>query len=458
VGVRALALIDGEHYPPVVIDALRALGGRFTFVAAVFLGGTEKISGGEDDQTLSLRYGIPVHRGSAQGDGVETALERYRPDVVVDLSDEPVLGYRERFRLISIILARDIAYEGSDFRFTPPSFPRLSHAPSLSIVGTGKRVGKTAVSGYLTRTLQDHLPHPLWSPGVVVVAMGRGGPEVPEVIDGREARLTVADLLALHRSGRHASSDHVEDAALSGVVTVGCRRCGGGMAGGVFVSNVAEGARVANGLLPVLTVFEGSGAALPPVDTDARLLVVGAHQPREYITGLLGSYRLLVSDAVVVTMAEAPQAGPDELETLCRDIQGLRPGLPVVPVVFRPQAAKPARGRRVAYFSTARGHEAALSLHLEEREGCEVVMASGNLSDRPALLADLRSPALERADLVLTEIKAAAIDIVAEEAERRGLPVGFVDNVPVEVPPARPGDLRALALALADMAHERYGA
>src|SRR5665811_767611 len=128
---------------------------------------------------------------------------------------------------------------------------------------------------------------------VVIVPMGRGGPAAPEVIHGAGRALEAGDLLEWSRAGRHAASDHFEDAALSRVTTVGCRRCGGGMAGEPFVSNVAEGARVANSLLPTLTIFEGSGAAIPPVATDARLLVVGAHQPLDYVAGYLGTYRVL---------------------------------------------------------------------------------------------------------------------------------------------------------------------
>ncbi len=193
------------------------------------------------------------------------------------------------------------------------------------------------------------------SPGVVVVAMGRGGPAEPEVIDGRRLRLTAADLLRLSREGRHASSDHVEDAALSRVVTVGCRRCGGGMAGAPFLSNVADGARKANELGPTLTLFEGSGAALPPVATDARILVAGAHQPVDDITGYLGTYRLLVSDAVVLTMAEEPLVRKGTVAALIEGIQQVRPGMTVIPVVFRPQPSEPVEGRRVAFFSTAGG-------------------------------------------------------------------------------------------------------
>ena len=95
--------------------------------------------------------------------------------------------------------------------------------PSLAVIGTGKRVGKTAVTGHVARLLARERQ-------VVVVAMGRGGPAEPELV---EVRPTVDDLLALSRAGRHAASDHLETAALTGLPTVGCRRCGGGLAGAV---------------------------------------------------------------------------------------------------------------------------------------------------------------------------------------------------------------------------------
>ena len=62
----AIALIDGEHYPPVVVDTLRELAARYRFVAALFLGGGEKLrerqAGGLDEL-----YGLPVTRAAAAG-------------------------------------------------------------------------------------------------------------------------------------------------------------------------------------------------------------------------------------------------------------------------------------------------------------------------------------------------------------------------------------------------------
>ena len=258
--MRALVLVDGEHYAPVVRDALAAL--PYDVVGALLVGGTEKLRGGED-------YGVPLAR----------SLDELDADVVVDLSDEPVLGPRERMLWASRALALGLPYVGADFRFDPPPFHEVA-CPALAVIGTGKRVGKTAVAGHVARLLARERR-------VVVVSMGRGGPPEPEVV---ETPPGLDDLVALSRSGRHAASDHLETAALAGVPTVGCRRAGGGLAGATFDSNVLEGARAALDLDPELLVFDGSGAALPPVAADARILVTsGLHDVREG----LNAYRVL---------------------------------------------------------------------------------------------------------------------------------------------------------------------
>ncbi len=453
----AVALIDGEHYPPVVVDALSRVGGRYEFVAALFLGGSEKVEGGDLARTAQGLYGLPVVFDAEPSRGLERVLAEYTPEVVVDLSDEPVLGYEQRFSLISHSLARGVSYVGSDFHFSPPSCTRLCSTPSLSIIGTGKRIGKTAVSGFMARTLQQMLPPREGGTGVVVVAMGRGGPEQPEVVDGRGLGLSVEDLLRWSRSGRHAASDHFEDAALSRVMTVGCRRCGGGLAGEPFVSNVAEGARLAESLQPDLVVFEGSGATAPPVATDARVLVAGAQQPVEHIAGFLGTYRVLTSDALVLTMAEEPLATGEKVQQILRAVDSIKRGMQVVPVVFRPQPMTSVKGRRVAFFTTApASQQDTLRRYVEQHHECRVELVSSALSDRRALRADLARPEMQKVDTVLTEIKAAAIDVVAEAAVDMGREVVFVDNVPREVAPAETGALAELTRTLARTAHERF--
>jgi cyclic 2,3-diphosphoglycerate synthetase len=400
--MRALAIADGEHYAPVVRDALAAL--PYQFVAVWLAGGTEKLRGGED-------YGVPVV------DDLEAAIAELEPEVVFDLSDEPVLGPRERFRVASRVLARGLPYVGADFRFDPPelaSFPR----PSLSVVGTGKRVGKTAVTGHVARLLSADRD-------VVVVAMGRGGPPEPEVA---EVRPTLDRLLELSRAGRHAASDHLETAALAGVVTIGCRRAGGGLAGTPGNSNVLAGAALAAEREPDLVLFDGSGASIPPVDTGARVLVTSAAQPIEVVVGYLNAFRILVSDLVVLTGAEEG-SDHEQLEHAIHEVKEL----PVVPVVLRPRPAQPVLGRRVAYFSTApAGVHETLARHLREEYGAEVVLVSGNLARRSELRVELETV---DAEVYVVEIKAAAIDVVAEAALERGVEVVFADNqlVPVGV-------------------------
>jgi cyclic 2,3-diphosphoglycerate synthetase len=422
--MRALALIDGEHYPDVVVETLASL--RYEVVGAVFLGGTEKLGGGVPD------YGVPLWNELAD------ALLEVDADVVIDLSDEPVVGPRRRFRLASRALAHGLPYVGADFRLDPVRFAPFSH-PALAVIGTGKRVGKTAVSGHVARLLAR-------TREVVVVAMGRGGPAEPAVT---EASPTAADLLALSRSGMHAASDYLEDAALAGVVTVGARRCGSGLAGEPFASNVEEAARAAAALDPDLVVLEASGTAIPPVEAGRRIIVAGAHQRPDAVTGYLGAYRLFLSDLVVLTMCEEPLATPEQIDELRVAVAGVDPELRVIASVLRPRPAEPIAGRRVAFFSTAPAaiHDR-LRAHLEREHGAEVVLVSGSLANRGALLAELDSPAAAEAELFLTEIKAAAIDVVAEAAESRGLPVVFADNEVLPLP-GEP-DLDDAVTALAD--------
>lgn len=399
--MRALALIDGEHYAPVVRDALVEI--PHEVVGALIVGGTEKLRGDDD-------YGVPlVH-------DLDEALARFEPEVAVDVSDEPVLGPRERFRLASRLLARGIAYEGADFSLRPPEFAPFA-LPSIAIIGTGKRMGKTAVTGYAARLLAEQRD-------VVVVSMGRGGPAEPEVA---EVAPTVDDLLELSRAGAHAASDYLETAALAGVPTIGCRRAGGGLAGAPWTTNVAAGMRKALERDPDLVIFDGSGAAIPPVDADRRILVAGAHQDPALVTGYLNAYRILISDLVLLTMAEEG-TDPEAMTEAIREVKDV----PVVATVLRPRPVEEIEGRRVAFFTTASASAGELlERHLREEHGAADVTVSTNLADREKLREDLSHT---EADVYLVEIKAAAIDVVCEGAKERGVDVVFADNEVLPLP------------------------
>jgi cyclic 2,3-diphosphoglycerate synthetase len=437
-----LALIDGEHYPPVVRFALAALGQESHVVAAVFIGGTEKVDLANGLDT----YGVPVVTGDTPSQAMLSAIERYEPDAVVDLSDEPVLSAADRFSLASLALARGVEYRGADFVFTPPRARVVPCTATLGIIGTGKRVGKTSVSAYVARTLKAA------GREVVVLAMGRGGPADPELIRGDEVTLSTPDLLDLARQGKHASSDNYEDAVMSRVTTVGCRRCGGGLAGETFFSNVPDGARLADTLGKELMVLEGSGAAIPPVHADASIVVIGASRGAGYVSDYFGPYRIGRADLAVIASAEEPLASPDAVAEIRAALARVAPDLPVVATIFRPSPIEPVEGRRVFLATTAPpAIVPRLTEHLEAEHGCEVVAVSTALSDRTRLREDLAMHA-GRFDTLLTELKAAAIDVVAAAGEVAGVPTVLLDNVPVAIDGH---DLTHLVTRVAGQALER---
>jgi cyclic 2,3-diphosphoglycerate synthase len=417
--VRALAVIDGEHYASTVREALAEL--PYEFVGALMVGGTEKLRGDSD-------YGVPLY------DELEDALRELEPELVLDLSDEPVLGPAARFRVASRVLAAGIPYAGADFRFEPPELEAFP-LPSLAVFATGKRVGKTAVSAHIGRLLSRDRD-------VIAVAMGRGGPATPEVA---ESPPSLDELLALSRAGSHAASDYLEIAAAAGVVAIGCRRCGGGLAGAVATSNVQAGAELALQREADFVVFDGSGAAIPPVATAKRVLVTSTFDPPALVTGYLNAYRILLADLVVVTMADASTPH----EALADAIREVKPDVTVIAVGFRPRPLASIDGKRVAYFTTAApsAHER-LTADLGGY-GAEVVHVSGNLADRPALQRELETV---DADVYLTEIKAAGIDVVAEAGARRGVEIVLAANDLVHCPGQPELDPALLALAQVERA------
>jgi cyclic 2,3-diphosphoglycerate synthase len=377
---RAVALIDGEHVPEVVRDALAEL--PYDWIGAIVVGGSEKLRSGAD-------YGVPLR--SDFGDA----------ELVVDLSDEPVLGPEERFRWASRSLAAGLPYLGADFRFDPPRLEPLE-VPSIGIIGGGKRVGKTAVAAHVASlAARDR--------DVVVLAMGRGGPREPEVV---ERPPSVRELVELSRSGRHAASDHLELAVVTGLPTIGCRRAGGGLAGQTFVSNVLDGARLLADRRPDVAVVDSSGTAVPPVAVDRRILVVGAAHDLDLY---FGTYRRLISDLVVSVGCELPGAIPARIE--------LRP-------------LEPLSGR-VAVFTAGPIETAAL-------DG-DVVHVSHRLGDRLGLAGELERV---HADTYLVELKGAAIDLVAEHALASGARVVLAANDVVA-----PGLDEAVEALLPEAAH-----
>ena len=159
-----IALIDGEHHPPAVRDALDRLDAERGVAAVVFCGGEEKVPAA----VLAApegHYGRAVASGAPAAELVRGAV-RAVPDAraVVDLADEPVLDAPAKLRLAAFALHLGLDYEAPGVRLAAPRYERLALAgPVVAVIGTGKRTGKTAVSASLARLLAERGTPPVVS-------------------------------------------------------------------------------------------------------------------------------------------------------------------------------------------------------------------------------------------------------------------------------------------------------
>jgi cyclic 2,3-diphosphoglycerate synthetase len=126
----------------------------------------------------------------------------------------------------------------------------------------------------------------------------------------------------------------------------------------------------------------------------------------------------------------------------------------VIRAVLRPRPLQPIAGESVAFFCTAPpARHAAIAAHLTEHHDARVAHLSGALSDRARLRDELAGV---RADVFVVELKAAAVDVVAEEAARRGIRVVVAANdvVPTHGPDLD-GELDRLATEAVALAPAR---
>lgn len=449
-----LCLVDGEHYLPVTKSAILSINSieDFEVVGMVFIGGTEKLKT-DNPKAYSEMMGFPVHFGENESeipyDLIKDMIVKYKPDIVMDLSDEPVLDYSKRFKIACIVLSLGCIYEGPDFKFEPPTLADIVEKPSIKILGTGKRIGKTAVSTYTSRLITKNNYNPC------VVAMGRGGPEVPEIVHGDDFKITPEFLMEQSDKGVHAASDHWEDALMSRVLTIGCRRCGGGMSGEVFMTNMLEGAKIANKQDKDFIIFEGSGAAIPPVKTDKNILIVGTNQDVINITNFFGPYRIGLGDLIILTMCEEPLTPRSKIDEIVEYIHSIKPDVDIIPTVFRPKPIESIKGRNVLFATTAPDSvKEKLVEYLERVYECKVIGTTSHLSNRPLLKEDIEKY-IGDADCMLTELKAAAVDVATKEAINAGLEVVYCDNVPIKIKGDYP-DLNESILNIVDSAIYDY--
>ncbi|MGH2978367.1 MAG: hypothetical protein ACRDLQ_01860 [Solirubrobacterales bacterium] len=437
--MSVVALIDGEHHPPVVRDALERVAGTEDIVAVLFAGGEEKVSGSVlADPVAHYGYEVTLARGGVRA-GLRDLAHEAGADAVVDLSGDPVLAADERFAVAAVALDLGLEYRAPGIRLTPPPVERIeAGVPILAVIGTGKRTGKTALGTHLAALLRYAGRSP------VVVSMGRGGPARPQLV--RAGALPgVQDLIEIVRRGEHAASDYLEDAVLARVSAVGCRRCGEGPAGEAFESNVVEGVRLALREDPGIVVLEGSGAALPPVAADRTVCATSAARATVDALSYLGPVRLLRSQLLAVFGAR--DLDPAAREALVERLAEWVPREAIALCELEPEPAEqlPA-GARVACFTTAPADAERRHREVLARHGVEPRRWSANLARRRDLERDVEDALRDGCDVLLTELKAAAIEVVAARAVQAGARVAFLRNRPVAIA-GEPLDDRLLRLA-----------
>ena len=156
---KVLCLVDGEHYFPVTksaIDKIETKG--YEVELLLFIGGTEKLRD-SNVEVISEIFNKPVIFGENHKeipyDLIDESIKKYDVDFVFDLSDEPVVNYSKRFKIATVVLQNHVIYKGPDFEFKPLIEEDVLDNPSYKIIGTGKRIGKTAVSAYTARLINQ---------------------------------------------------------------------------------------------------------------------------------------------------------------------------------------------------------------------------------------------------------------------------------------------------------------
>ena len=242
---------------------------------------------------------------------------------------------------------------------------------------------------------------------------------------------------------------------MSRILTIGCRRCGGGMAGEVFLTNMKRGAKLANEVESKFAIFEGSGAAIPPIKTNKKITLIGANQPFENLTTYFGPYRVGLGNLVILTMCEEPMCSAEKIKKIEEFVKDINPSATVISTVFRPKPLGNIEGKKVLFATTApEDVKSKLVEYLQDNYNCEVIGTTAHLSNRPLLRKDMEKY-MDKADVMLTELKAAAVDVATKDAIAAGLEVVYCDNIPIAIDDSYP-DLAKSVLNLVDSAIDDF--
>ena len=114
-----IVLLDGEHHPSVVRDAVEPARPRR---GGVVRRRGEGAARGARRPGRALRHRVRPGRAAR---GCAAAARAEGATTVVDLADEPVLAAGAKLRLASLALHLGLAYETATESFDPPRYERL---------------------------------------------------------------------------------------------------------------------------------------------------------------------------------------------------------------------------------------------------------------------------------------------------------------------------------------------
>lgn len=154
-------------------------------------------------------------------------------------------------------------------------------------------------------------------------------------------------------------------------------------------------------------------------------------------------------------MCEEPMANSDKIKAIEEFVSEVNPDATVISTVFRPKPLGDISNKKVLFATTApEGVKDKLVEYLESNFSCEIVGTTAHLSNRPLLREDMEKY-MDEADVMLTELKAAAVDVATKDALAAGLEVIYCDNIPVPISDSYP-DLSYSVIKLVDSAIENF--
>lgn len=132
-------------------------------------------------------------------------------------------------------------------------------------------------------------------------------------------------------------------------------------------------------------------------------------------------------------MCDEDICSSEKLNSLIDQLHEMNPDANIIPTIFRPHPVDTIENKKILFATTApESVQPLLKEYLEENFNCTVVEITSNLSNRPLLQEDIERN-IDNVDIMLTELKAAAVDVATKDALNKGLKVVYCDNIPIPI-------------------------